>query len=91
MSRYIDADIAKENVCKWECGGEPDCPWNKPDAYTHEKCEFMMAIDETQTEDVVPVVRCKDCRFYDPEWKYCQHHRTGNAPEYYCASGRIKG
>lgn len=56
MSRYIDADEAKENACKWECGGDPDCPWNTPNGNTHEKCEFMRAIDECNTADVAPVV-----------------------------------
>lgn len=67
MSRYIDADKAKENVCKWECGGEPNCPWNKSD----KKCELMRAIDETPTVDAVPVVRCRDC-------KWCSHFTDGH-------------
>ena len=48
-------------------------------------------IKDFPSADVVPVVRCGECRFYDPEWKFCQHHRTGHAPEYYCAAGRTNG
>lgn len=41
--------------------------------------------------DLAHVVRCSDCRFWDPDWKFCAHHRTGTAHEYYCASGKVKG
>lgn len=55
MSRLIDADEAKENACKWECGGDPSCPYSKSNGITHEQCEFMRAIDECRTIDAVPV------------------------------------
>lgn len=51
----IDADEAKENACKWECGGDPSCPHSKSNGITHEQCEFMRAIDECRTIDAVPI------------------------------------
>ena len=75
MSRYIDADEAKENVCKWECGGESDCPLNKPDVCTHEKCNSMRAIDETPTVDATPVVHAHwvEERVDHSEWEMLDH------------------
>lgn len=55
MPRLIYADEAKENACKWECGGDPSCPYSKSNGITHEQCEFMRAIDECRTIDAVPV------------------------------------
>ena len=58
------------------------------DEATREALNMMLA--HYENGDLVDVVRCKDCRFYDPEWKLCQHQRTGRAPDWYCASGRTK-
>ena len=52
--------------------------------------EYVKIKDIIHKADIVPVVRCASCRFYDPEWKFCNHQRTGRAPDYYCASGRVK-
>ena len=57
--RLIYADEAKKNACKWECGGDPSCPYSKSNGITHEQCEFMRAIDECRTIDAVPVVHAK--------------------------------
>ena len=54
MSRLIYADEAKENACKWECGGDPSCPYSKSNGITHEQCEFMRAIDECRSIDAAP-------------------------------------
>lgn len=56
MRRLIYADEAKENACKWECGGDHSCPYSKSNGIAHEQCEFMRAIDECRTIDAVPVV-----------------------------------
>ena len=50
MSRYIDADEVKEALTRW--GVEP------PDL------GIKYTIDRIPTADVVPVVRCKDCKYY---------------------------
>lgn len=65
MPRLIYADEAKENACKYECGGDPSCPYSKSNGVTHEQCEFMRAIDECRTIDAAPVVRCRDCKHKD--------------------------
>lgn len=35
---------------------------------------LLIAIDSIPTADVVPVVRCKDCRDYDMASGFCQCH-----------------
>ena len=83
MSRYIDADELLKHV--------KDLRINTAEGYEfRHRCIDPQYVYEAPTADVVPVVRCASCRFYDPEWKFCNHHRTGRAPDYYCASGRTK-
>lgn len=48
MTRYIDAD-----AIPWEMSGVGDIP-----VITREE------IEEVPTLDVVPVIRCKDCKFH---------------------------
>lgn len=58
MSRYIDAEKLKESV-----EGLQDCYNGYSDTY--DKSCIIGLIDEEPTADVVPVVRCKDCRYYE--------------------------
>lgn len=45
------------------------------------------------TADVVPVVRCKDCRYYNDGWCYNpntyddEKTRGNTTPDWYCADG----
>ena len=46
--------------------------------------------------DAVPVVRCKDCRYCDPENKHCDHPMGTLAPfprkdDDFCSYGKRKG
>ena len=34
----------------------------------------MNAIDEMPNADVVPVVRCRDCKYYDKKYHQCKLH-----------------
>ena len=45
-------------------------------------------IDNAPTVDAVPVVRCKNCKYFDAEWKLCNNFRNGTSPEHYCSAGR---
>ena len=55
MSRYIDADAYRA-----KCADIFDS------AYGDSCCEmFKKSIDEQPTADVVKVVRCEDCRYWD--------------------------
>ncbi len=72
MAEYIERRAAREkccSMCRWE--GTENC----------EECEHP--IDDIPAADVVPVVRCKDCRY--------QHACAFDAyDDFYCASGKRK-
>ena len=60
MARYIDAEKA---VARFEA-----CLWGKDyDGVLAKSC-----IDDAPTADVVEVVRCKDCKFYNFQHHYCE-------------------
>ena len=68
--RLIDADELKEWVANWL----------KMDHYYHPyaSCndipvnELEDIIERMPTVDAVPVVRCKDCKYYNPQQHYCE-------------------
>lgn len=37
--------------------------------------------------DLVEVVRCKDCRYYNPDGEYCGFWGECRHPEHYCGEG----
>jgi len=55
MSRYIEVDHLKKSV-----EDLPDCYNGFSDTY--DKAYIIGLIDEEPTSDVVPVVRCRDCK-----------------------------
>lgn len=57
MSRYIDAEKLKESV-----EGLQDCYNGFSDTY--DKSCIIGLIDEEPTADVVPVVRCQNCKHH---------------------------
>lgn len=50
-------------------------------------------IEDAPTVDAVTVVRCKDCKWWNTEWKhedgecYCYKIDQWTAPQFYCADG----
>ena len=56
---------------------------------------IQQAVDEQQTIDAVPVVRCRDCKHCDPENHHCDHHMGTAAPlrrkpDDFCSYGERK-
>ena len=41
-------------------------------------CEY--AINDSPTIDAVPVVRCRECKYCDPENHHCDHYMGTTAP-----------
>lgn len=80
--RLIDADALKKDLTRFYDG----------------EVVARKLIDEQQTIDAVPVVRCRDCKYarmtYDGECKYCDIWFPDEAEymdgDYYCASGERK-
>lgn len=51
-------------------------------------------VEEAETVDAVPVVRCKDCRWCKKSYAThfeCELHFEIVDPDYYCASGESVG
>lgn len=60
--RLIDADEFEDALENTEYDISPAY---EPDGYSHKLiCEVL---EETPTVDAVPVVRCRDCKFYFPD------------------------
>ena len=57
--RLIDADKLRKDVLEL-----PDCPNGFSD--TFDKSLILALVDEAQTIDAVPVIRCKDCKWWRP-------------------------
>ena len=65
MARYIDADKVLQ-----ELGDEP-LNWTGSDAEIQEQMDYRLfkdIIESQPTADVVEVVRCKDCKHFQPEF-----------------------
>lgn len=60
--RLIDADVAVENIEEW-LNSVGTALIGKGLSYTG---ELMGCIEDAQTVDAVPVVRCRECRFNIP-------------------------
>ena len=75
--RLIDADRALETVR--EQGHE------HPNAY-HLTNYATLILQETPTVDAVPVVRCKDCKYF--KTPLCQNEN--NHDNWFCADGERK-
>lgn len=49
--------------------------------YAHELADPTEVVaDYLLDNDVVPVVRCKDCKYCDPEWNHCDHPMSTSIP-----------
>lgn len=48
-------------------------------------------VDHLLSNNVVPVVRCIKCKWYDPESEYCQFWHGVRHPGHYCGEGDSDG
>ena len=65
MARYIDADDEIRKWCVLNCGCEPcECGHTFEENGT-EGCTLVDFINDQPTADVVEVVRCKDCKWFE--------------------------
>lgn len=84
--RLIDADALKEKSY-WECYSDPD------DDYEY---VLVTDIDRAPTIDAVHIVRCNDCKWFDPSSPSgtiepivyrCKAYGTYHIPEFFCSIG----
>ena len=79
--RLIDGDALKKEFPK-------DTDWEYPVNTNGYVCE---TIDEQPTIDAVEVVRCRDCKHYDPSDGYCEFIGDYDFDEnFYCGNGERK-
>ena len=82
--RLIDADALKEMICN---NVYPIRDFfNSQDYGMFWTGGIEKAIDEAPTIDAEPVVRCKDCKYCDGEYKYCCFDIFVK-PDGYCSYG----
>lgn len=74
MSRFINADALRYRVLYFADARNLNGNHEQAKAYNH--CICM--IDEQKTADVVEVVRCKDCKWFDSRNDFCHNPRWGN-------------
>lgn len=74
MSRYIDADAIVDKVCEGISCNECSFGTNEDGM---SECVLQKRIDGLPTADVVEVVRCKDCRYW-------QEYQEGHYPNELC-------
>ena len=77
--RLIDADqmarVESEAYMSAQAQVKDDTLW-RTNAVVHMKIQMLLA--DTPTVDAVQVVRCRDCKYYDPEnWNGCTCHAYG--------------
>lgn len=92
--RLIDADEILTGIEELKT-----CPWaTEPYMFHHELAvkealEIVrdLCVNQAPTVDAVPVVRCKDCYFYQDDCSCGLNGGTGWAPVDYCSYGEPKG
>ena len=87
MSRYVDADALYEKTAEWEAQAlhmvdihshdEDNAEWKRWSTILTERSAFKFDIADFPTADVVEVVRCKDCRYW-------QDNQEGHYPNELC-------
>lgn len=86
--RPIDADALKAHIDKLPA--LPDGNF----AGTHSALKAL--INMQPTIDAVPVVRCRECYYWESgenpceKWEYCNFHRIGIGPHDFCSYGERK-
>ena len=85
---YIEREAAKRELLSWEVS------LNHPEYLI--KDDALHVIGSIPADDVIKVVRCKDCNHCDPENYHCDHPMSTAAPlrrkpDDFCSYGKRKG
>lgn len=92
---YINLDLALSTICKLRCGEHHtayDCG---------AVCEIVDALNELPVEALRPVIRCRECKWFEPmpnrpdRKGFCHIWGALDEPRYctnddYCSNGRRK-
>ena len=55
---------------------------NNPDEKLYSENDIREMIDMMPNIDAVPVIRCKDCKYWNGAGKYCDYEMTGLEEDY---------
>lgn len=93
MSRYIDANSLYQKINDWRNQIKTTC--GERDDYVECLGEVLTFIGSEPNADVVEVVRCRDCIFWDHESPaaiagMCRVIRELMPREHFCAYGKRK-
>ena len=85
--RLIDGDKLLETYKKWipQLLSKED----EGDRRGVETC--IMVLEDMQTVDAVPVVRCRECKHYDGKWMCKISGVPSRKPNDFCSYGERKG
>ena len=86
--RLIDADALKHVLCD-------ECEYSKTLCVEKADCDTVYAIDAQPTIEAVPVVRCKDCRYFGNKVRIHDTYVCNKLGVYmpadgYCSDGKAK-
>ena len=87
MTRLIDADALKKYIedCMYceKCKKKRNCLYEcvLPNFLTE---DWERIINEQKTIDAIPVIRCKDCAWFESSTNTCRHFLSSRAPEEFC-------
>lgn len=70
--RLIDADALKEKISYRQWDVDDDLPRDEASTRISECYVIDHMVDDMPTVDAVPVIRCKDCKYYNPQQHYCE-------------------
>ena len=60
----------------------------KKKVYVVERHEKVVPVAEIDWADSIDIVRCKDCKHFEPEREgYCPYNHLFTVPEWFCADG----
>ena len=90
MVRLIDADALRKSHCA-------ECYYYNTDHCMGDKCDTACVyhIDHAPTVEAVPVVRCKDCRYFGNKVRVgdtfvCNKHGIYVPKDGFCSEGKTK-
>ena len=89
--RLIDADALKNALI--ECTPYAIDPVYRNTNSNIDMFTIMDILDELPTIEAIPVVRCKDCKYYDTigcskGFGWCENIDRGTSDNFYCANGK---
>ena len=97
--RLIDADALYKQTAEWEsqaqhmidvtCHEQDKTEFKKWSAILADRSAFKFDVTDAPTIDAVPVVRCRDCRYFE-YMSTCTRNgiRISRVPNDYCSRGK---